>query len=99
MDTCLTLLKASPALRAEDTTTCCFHRVTITMAGGPSEKSASYSEWIDLTESEGLGVKAMKESAIQIPQVLLVISFRPITLPPKCPSFLKFWKGGANAPL
>ena len=53
MDTCPTLLKASRALRAEDTTTCCFHRVTITMAGGPSEKSASYSEWIDLTESEG----------------------------------------------
>ena len=53
MDTCPTLLKASRPLRAEDTTTCCFHRVTITMAGGPSEKSASYSEWIDLTESEG----------------------------------------------
>ena len=93
MDTCLTLLKASRPLRAEDTTTCCFHRVTITMAGGPSEKSASYSEWIDLTESEGSGVRAMKESVIQIPQVLLVISFRPITLPPKCPSIFKFWGG------
>ena len=32
MDTCLTLLKASRALRAGDMTTCCFHRVTITMA-------------------------------------------------------------------
>ena len=98
MDTCPTLLKASRALRAEDTTTCCFHRVTITMAGGPSEKSASYSEWIDLTESEGLGVKAMKESVIQIPQVLLVISFRPLTLPPKCPSFLKFGEVGCYRP-
>ena len=68
MDTCLTLLKASRALRAEDTTTCCFHRVTITMAGGPSEKSASYSEW-NGHSLLGIGVKPMSESVIQILQV------------------------------
>ena len=36
----------------------------------------------------------MKESVTQILQVLLVISFRPITWPPKCPSFLKFGEVG-----
>ena len=41
----------------------------------------------------------MKESVKQIPQVLLVISFRPIPLPQSALASLSFEEGGAIAPL